>query len=69
MDSLPAVIVTSHPGLLRLPSQLSIDWCIHRIIVSLTVLRLEVQDQVPTDSVSHQDAVPIVKARHALGSL
>lgn len=33
------------------------------------VLRLEVQDQVPTDSVSDQDAVPIVKARHALGSL
>lgn len=69
MGSLPAVSVTSHPSLLRLPSQLSIDWCIHRVIVSLTVLRLEVQDQVPTDSVSDQGAVPIVKARHALGSL
>lgn len=69
MGSLPAVSVTSRPSLLRLPSQLSIDWCIHSITVSLTVLRLEVQDQVPTDSVSDQDVVPIVKARHALGSL
>ena len=69
MDSLPAVSVTAYPSLLRLLSQLSIDWCICSIIVSLTVLRLEVQDQVPTDSVSDQDAVPIVKERHALGSL